>query len=140
VLTRIDLNPQRRAFEFADPCIDSENTRATLWFKRGIQLINLKRIGVLEMEPKQMFKQMLDFNKTAIDSTFKTMIMFQEQTEAVGNMFMEKNPLLPEEGKKAVQEWISTYKKSRDDFKVAVDEGLKKMESFVTDAGKSFSE
>lgn len=92
------------------------------------------------MEPKQMFKQMLDFNKTAIDSTFKTMIMFQEQTEAVGNMFMEKNPLLPEEGKKAVQEWISTYKKSRDDFKVAVDDGLKKMESFVTDAGKSFSE
>lgn len=92
------------------------------------------------MEPKQMFKQMLDFNKAALDNTFKTMIMFQEQAEAVGNMFMEKNPLLPEESKKTVMEWVSTYKKSRDDFRTAVDEGLKKMESFVTDAGKTFSE
>ena len=92
------------------------------------------------MEPKQMFKQMFDFNKTAIDSTFKAMIMFQEQAEAVGNMFMEKNPLLPEEGKKAVMEWISTYKKSRDDFRTTVDENLKKMESFVADTGKGFSE
>ena len=92
------------------------------------------------MEPKQMFKQMLDFNKTALDSTFNTMIMFQEQAETVGNMFMEKNPLLPEEGKKAVKDWISTYKKGRDDFRNTVDESLKKMEAFVVDTSKGFSE
>jgi len=87
------------------------------------------------MEPKQMFKQMFDFNKTALDNTFNTMIMFQEQAESVGNTFMEKNPLLPEEGRKAVKEWISTYKKGRDDFRKAVDEGFKKMEAFVAEAG-----
>jgi polyhydroxyalkanoate synthesis regulator phasin len=92
------------------------------------------------MEPKQMFKQMLDFNKTALDSTFNSMIMFQEQAETVGNMFMEKNPLLPEEGKKAVKDWISTYKKGRDDFRKAVDESLNKMEAFVADAGRGLSE
>jgi polyhydroxyalkanoate synthesis regulator phasin len=92
------------------------------------------------MEPKQMFKQMLDFNKTALDSTFNAMVMFQEQAETVGNMFMEKNPLLPEEGKKAVKDWITTYKKGRDDLRKAVDEGLMKMESFVADAGTGLSE
>jgi hypothetical protein len=92
------------------------------------------------MEPKQMFKQMFDFNKTALDSTFNAMIMFQEQAETLGNMFMEKNPLLPEEGKKAVKDWISTYKKGRDDFRKAVDEGLNKMETFVADAGRGVSE
>jgi polyhydroxyalkanoate synthesis regulator phasin len=92
------------------------------------------------MEPKQMFKQMFDFNKTALDNTFNTVILFQEQAEAVGNMFMEKNPLLPDEGKKVVKDWISTYKKGRDDFRTAVDESLKKMESFVADTSKGFSE
>jgi len=92
------------------------------------------------MEPKQMFKQILDFNKTALDSTFNMMIMFQEQAETVGNMFMEKNPLLPEEGKKAVKEWISTYKKARDDFRKAMDESLQRMEAFAADAGKGLSE
>ena len=92
------------------------------------------------MEPKQMFKQMLEFNKTALDSTFNAMVMFQEQAETVGNMFMEKNPLLPEEGKKAVKDWITTYKKGRDDLRKAVDEGLMKMESFVADAGRGLSE
>ena len=71
---------------------------------------------------------------------FKTMIMFQEQAETVGNMFMEKNPLLPEEGKKAVKDWISTYKKGRDDFRTAVDESFKKMESFVAEANQGQSE
>jgi hypothetical protein len=92
------------------------------------------------MEPKQMFKQMLDFNKAALDNTFNTMIMFQEQTETVGNMLMEKNPLLPEEGKKAVKDWIRTYKKGRDDFRKAVDESFMKMEAFVADTGKGLSE
>jgi hypothetical protein len=92
------------------------------------------------MEPKQMFKQMLDFNKIALDNTFNTMIMFQEQTETLGSMFMERNPLLHEEGKKAVKDWISTCKKGRDDFRKAVDDGFKKMEAFVADADRGLGE
>lgn len=92
------------------------------------------------MEPKQMFKQMFDFNKTALDNTFNTVILLQEQAEAVGNMLMEKNLLLPEEGKQAVKDWIATYKNGRDDFRKAVDDSFKKMEAFVVDTSKGFSE
>jgi polyhydroxyalkanoate synthesis regulator phasin len=88
------------------------------------------------MEPKQLFKQMYEFNKTAFDNTFDTMIMFQEQAENIGNVFMEKNQLLPEEGKKAVKDWINTCKKGRDDFRKAVDGSFKKMESLFADADK----
>ena len=92
------------------------------------------------MEPKQMFKEIIDFNKSAFASSFDTMIMFQEHTETMGNMFMEKTPLLPEEGKKAFKDWISAYKKGRDDFRTAVDESFKKMESFVAEANQGQSE
>ena len=92
------------------------------------------------MEPKQMFKQMIDFNKSAFANSFDTMVMFQEHTETMGNMFMEKAPLLPEEGKKAFKDWISAYKKGRDDFRTAVDESFKKMESFVAVANQGQSE
>jgi hypothetical protein len=92
------------------------------------------------MEPKQMFKQLLDFNKTALDNTFNAMIMLQEQTETMGNMFMEKNPLLPEEGRKAVKDWISTCKQGRDDFRKVVDDSFKKMEAFAADAGRGLGE
>jgi hypothetical protein len=89
------------------------------------------------MEPKQLFKQMIDFNKSAFATGFDAMVMFQEQTETMGNLFMEKAPLLPEEGKKAVQDWISACKKGRDDFRTAVDESFNKMESFVAEANQS---
>jgi hypothetical protein len=46
------------------------------------------------------------------------------------NAIIEQNTLFPVEGKKAVADWIKSYKKGCSDFKVAADEGFKKVESF----------
>jgi cytochrome c5 len=43
---------------------------------------------------------------------------------------LEQNNMIPAEGKKAVSDWIKSYKKGRDDFKAAADEGFKKVETF----------
>ena len=35
-----------------------------------------------------------------------------------------------EEGKKALNEWVSSYKKGREDYRTSVEEGFKKVEEF----------
>ena len=82
------------------------------------------------MEPKQIAKQMIDFNKTAFDNSFEAMAVLQDQTEKMVNAIIEQNTLIPEEGKKAVSDWIKSYKKGRNDFKIAADESFKKVEAF----------
>ena len=82
------------------------------------------------MDPKQIAKQMIQFNKTAFDNTFNAMTVLQEQTEKMMGMYLEQAPLLPAEGKKAINDWLKTYKKGREDFKTAVDENYKKVEDF----------
>ena len=82
------------------------------------------------MDQKEILKQMVAFNKTAFDNSFKTMVMLQEQNEAMVNTFLGQATWLPEEGKKAIADWVKTYRKGRDDFKKVVDESFKKVEDF----------
>ena len=82
------------------------------------------------MEPKQIAKQMIDFNKTAFDNSFEAMAVIQEQTEKMVVSLMEQSALFPEEGKKLINDWIKTYKKGREEFKAAADENFKKVEAF----------
>ena len=83
------------------------------------------------MDPKKLMKQMVDFNKTTFDNTFNAIAMLQDQMERMSSMFLEQTPSLPEEGKKAVKEWVKAYKTGREEFKKAVDEGYKKLEGFL---------
>lgn len=89
------------------------------------------------MDPKQIAKQMIQFNKTAFDNTFNAMTVLQEQTEKMMGMYLDQAPLLPAEGKKAISEWLKAYKKGREDFKTAVDENYKKVEDFFAGYDKS---
>jgi hypothetical protein len=82
------------------------------------------------MEPKQIAKQVIDFNKTAFDNSFEALIVLQDQTEKMVSSMIEQNSLLPAEGKKVIADFIKTCKKGRTDFKSAADEGFKKVESF----------
>ena len=82
------------------------------------------------MDQKDIFKQMIDFNKTAFDNIFNNMIMLQEQTEKMTNTFLNQATGIPDEGKKVITEWVKAYKKGREDYKKAVDESFKKVESF----------
>ncbi|MGD0276664.1 MAG: hypothetical protein ABSB79_11560 [Syntrophales bacterium] len=88
------------------------------------------------MDPKMMAKQVIEFNKTAFDNTFKAMVLLQDQMEKMMNFYMEQNKILPEEGKKAITEWIKSFKRARDDFKSSVEENYKKVESFFAGTSK----
>ena len=82
------------------------------------------------MEPTRIAKQMIDFQKTTFDNTFNAMVILQEQTERMANTFLEQATWLPEEGKKAINEWVKAYKNGCEDFKKAVDESFKRVEDF----------
>ena len=89
------------------------------------------------MDLKNMTKQMIDFQKATFDNTFNAMTMLQEQAERMANMFLNQTQGIPEEGKKAVNEWVKAYKKGREDFRKSTDDGFKKVEDFLADAEKT---
>ncbi len=82
------------------------------------------------MDQKAMLKQMVEFNKTTFDNSFKTMIMLQEQTETMVNTLLGQATWLPEEGKKVINDWVKAFKKGRDDYKKLVDQSFAKVEDF----------
>mgnify|MGYP001817002043 FL=1 len=84
------------------------------------------------MDQKQVLKQMSDFNKATFDNTFNAIVMLQEQAERAANTLLEQANWLPEDGKKAINEWVKAYKKGREDFKKVVDENFQKVESFFS--------
>ena len=82
------------------------------------------------MQPKDMLKQMIDFNKSAYENAFKNMNMIQEQMENVINLYIDQASGISEEGKKAAKEWATMYRKGCDDFKKLVDDNFKKLDAF----------
>ncbi len=83
------------------------------------------------MEQKQVFKQMIDFNKTAFDSSFNAIAALQDQTESISNTFFNQATWLPGEGRKAIDEWVKTCKAGRETFKKSMDESCKKVEDYL---------
>jgi polyhydroxyalkanoate synthesis regulator phasin len=86
------------------------------------------------MDPKQIAKQMVAFNKTTFDNNFRAMQALQEQTERMVNKFWEKSPIFPDEGKKAIADWMEAYKKGCEELKSTMDENFKKVEDFFKEA------
>ena len=83
------------------------------------------------MDQKQIFRQMVDFNKGAFNNAFNAMVMIQDQNETLANTMLNQATWMPEEGKKAVREWVETFKKGREEYKKTVDEAFKKVEGFL---------
>ena len=85
------------------------------------------------MDQKKLFKQMLDFNKSAFENSFSAMTMLQEQAERAGNTILDQATWLPEEGRKAVQDWVDAFKNGRNEFKKMVDENYQRVEAYFTE-------
>ena len=89
------------------------------------------------MDQMRMAKEVFQLQKATVDGMLNSMLMFWDQTEKVMNTFMEQAIWLPDEGKKAFNEWVRTNKKGCEDFKNAVADGFNKMESCVMGGQKS---
>lgn len=88
------------------------------------------------MDPKKAAKQTFDFYRATFESTFNAMSMLQEQSRKIYDMYLNQMEGIPEEGKKAVREWMEAYKEGGKKFKSTIDESFQKMEEFFTEAVK----
>ena len=82
------------------------------------------------MDQKQIALQMIQFNKTAFDNSFNAMTMVYEQNEKMVTTFLQQATWIPEEGRKAIENWMQSYKKGCEDFKKMADENYQKVEEF----------
>lgn len=83
------------------------------------------------METAKFAKQTLGFQKTIFENSFNAMIMVQDQTEKMVNSYLDQLPWVTDDGKKSLQNSIDLAKKTRDDFKKAVEDGYRKFEELL---------
>lgn len=88
------------------------------------------------MNPKQITKQLMDFNKTMFDQTFQLMTILQDHNESIVFRFLERGQFIPEDSKKPVNEWNSFYKKNRESFKESIDKSYKTIADYLTEEKK----
>jgi hypothetical protein len=84
----------------------------------------------LIIDPKQIAKQIMEFNKSIFENTFDAMTALQNQTEKFVLDFMEKVPWITPEGKKTINDWAHAYKKGRSDYKLFADEHYNKIADY----------
>jgi hypothetical protein len=87
------------------------------------------------MQPREVLKQMVSFNKAAFENSFNTMIMFQGQIERMSQVYMDQAAGISAETKNAMNEWTQLYKKGLTDFKAMIDENFKQVEAFSQVSG-----
>lgn len=83
------------------------------------------------MDQKTFLKQIVDFNKTTFDNTFNSLALLQEQVERMSKTVLEQATWLPEEAKKAINDWAQACKKGQDEYKKIVEDNFKKVEAFL---------
>jgi len=89
------------------------------------------------LEPTQVVKQVVDFQKKAMDSTFDALTHLQDQAEQFVTKTMSGNVAIPAEGQKVIEECFKNIKKGREDFRTAVTDGFDKVESFFASAANA---
>ena len=82
------------------------------------------------MDQKQFLKQMIEFNQATFNNTFQALTMLQDQFETLTQTAVDQSSWLPEEGRKAIEEWAKAYKTGREQFKSYVDESYQKVAEF----------
>lgn len=80
------------------------------------------------MDQSQIFKQLVQFNKSAFDNTYNAMEMARDQNARMISAFLEQAAWMPEDGKKTIKQWLQQYKKGCDDLKSMMEETYKRVE------------
>lgn len=82
------------------------------------------------MDQSIFIKQFIDFNKTTFNNMLSAIDLLQQQSEGMTASLLDQAVWLPDEGKKAITDWIKSVKKGREDFKKTVDDNFSKVEDF----------
>jgi hypothetical protein len=88
----------------------------------------------LKMDIRTMFLQLFDLHKTTFENGYAALVTIQDQAEKTWGTFMNQASWVPPESRSAADDMIRIFKKNRDDFKKAVDEGYTRIGGFIESA------
>ncbi len=89
------------------------------------------------MEYTQITKQVLDFQKVSFLNWYDALAMLQDQTTSAMSIVLEQNAWIPEDGRKAIQSWVSACPQERGRLKSYVDDGFSGIEKFMAESKKA---
>lgn len=88
------------------------------------------------MEQRQIVKQMLLMNKLAFDNSYNTMTSTYEQNRLVLTNLLSQADVVPPEGKKAIEDWLQTYKQGCEEIKKMMDQGYELVDKYLSQEAK----
>jgi hypothetical protein len=88
------------------------------------------------MDQRQMVKQMMQMNKLAFDNSFNTMTGTYEQNRLMFTTFLSQADTVPPEAKKAIEDWLQSYKQGCQEMKKIVDQGYEVVEKYMSEEQK----
>jgi hypothetical protein len=82
------------------------------------------------MASASIVKRALDYQKSAFDASYNTMVIIQGQAEKMASDIWEKS-YLPKESATAFATSMAEFKKRRDDLKKMVDENFNQLSNML---------
>lgn len=89
------------------------------------------------MEPNQMTKQVLDFQKGAFSSWFGVLSVLQDQADLTVDTMLKQNRWMPDEGRRAILSWVSACRQERGRYKAYVEQSFSGFEKYFVEEIKS---
>ncbi|MEQ8213945.1 MAG: hypothetical protein ABRQ35_08605 [Smithellaceae bacterium] len=83
------------------------------------------------MKTMQIPKQLMEISKITIDNTFKTMLAMQDHSRRIASGVVEKTAWIPAGGKKAINDWLLSYRKSIEGLKSVSDKNYQLITSLL---------
>jgi prenyltransferase beta subunit len=91
----------------------------------------------MNMEYTQITRQVLDLQKMSFANWYDAVAMLQDQATTAMDMVLDQNTWMPEEGRKAIQSWVSACQQERGRFKSYIDEGFAGLEKIVAEGKRA---
>ena len=89
------------------------------------------------MEYTQIARQVIDFQKMSFFNWYDTVAMMQDHAASAMALALQQNTWIPEEGRSAIQSWVSACQQERGRFKSYVDAGFADLEKYVAENKKT---
>ncbi len=89
------------------------------------------------MEYAEITKQVIDFQKMSFSNWYNAIAIVQDQTTSAMDMMLDQSTWVPEDGRKAVQGWLSACQEERNRFKSYVDGSFSSVEKYLAKGKKA---
>jgi len=82
------------------------------------------------MEWDKTGKQIINFQKTIFENSFKAACIFQEQAEKLLKGYLDQSPWITSWNKELIDETLAFTKSAREEFKKTIEKGYKEFDAF----------